>query len=220
MGSKYDPKQSEIYDLAHFDAVSGLAAIGVEPEGIDLVVLTHLHLDHAGGCTALNASGSAVPAFPNARVIVQRAELEAARAPHPLSKGSYQPADFVPLLEEGVLEVVEGDRDVAPGLRLEFTGGHSPGHQVLRMRSGGSEAIFTGDIVPTIAHLKLNWLMAWDIEPRVVYEEKARLLDDCARREVLVFTAHDPEVLACRVVEVKPESYAVGDGSVVRANVQ
>ncbi len=217
MGTKYDPKQREIYDLDEGDAVSGLRVLGLEPEDIDIVVTTHLHIDHVGGCTALDDSGEAVPAFPNARVIIQRNEWEAARAPHALSVGSYNPADFMPLRECGLLDIVDGDREVTPGLRVEFTGGHTLGHQVLWIRSGDSEALFIGDIVPTTAHLKLNWLMAWDIEPCVVYEEKARLLADCARRGILLLTAHDPEILACRVLEVQPGSYAVDEESAVRA---
>jgi glyoxylase-like metal-dependent hydrolase (beta-lactamase superfamily II) len=217
MGAKYDRKQREIYDLADGDAASGLRALGLEAGDIDIVVPTHLHLDHAGGCTALDASGRAFPVFPNARVVVQREEWEAARAPHALSAGSYSAADFLPLMDCGLLDIVEGGCEVAPGLRLELTGGHTPGHQVLWINSGGAEALFVGDIVPTFAHLKLNWLMAWDIEPMVVYRQKARLLEDCARRSILLFTAHDPETLACRVREVKPGTYAADEESAVRA---
>jgi len=217
MGSKYDRKLKEIYGLAGCDVLSGLAALGIEPGEIDTVVPTHLHLDHAGGCTAWADPGKAVPSFPNARVVVQRAEWEAATSPHPLSAASYQPGDFTPLLEGGALELVDGVVEVAEGLRVELTGGHTPGHQVVRIRSGGSEALFVGDIVPTTAHLKLNWLMAWDLEPLVVYEARATLLEDCARRGVMVFSAHDPEIAACRLREERPGSFAIEEGSVVEA---
>ncbi len=217
MGSKYDRKLKEIYCLARCDVLSGLAVLGIEPGEIDVVVPTHLHLDHAGGCTACAGPGRAVPSFPNARVVVQRAEWEAATSPHPLSVGSYQPADFMPLLESGTLELVDGEVEAAEGVRVELTGGHTPGHQVVRIRSGGSEALFVGDIVPTTAHLKLNWLMAWDLEPRVVYEARARLLEDCARRGVMVFSAHDPEIAACRLREGRPGSFAIEEDSVVEA---
>jgi hypothetical protein len=85
------------------------------------------------------------------------------------------------------------------------------------MISGDAEGLFLGDIVPTTAHLKLNWLMAWDLEPRVVYEQKARLLADCAHRHVLIFWAHDPLIAACRIREVGPGSYVVEEESVLKA---
>jgi glyoxylase-like metal-dependent hydrolase (beta-lactamase superfamily II) len=217
MGVKYDPRQSDIYALADISAAGELARLGVSAQDIDLVVATHLHLDHAGGATALQESGEVVPAFPNAGVVVQRAELEEAEARHPLVRGSYLPQDHRVLSRDKKIVLVEGDAEVAPGVRVELTGGHSAGHQVVRIISGGQEGLFLGDIVPTTAHLRLNWLMAWDIEPRVAYEQKARLLTDCARRDVLIFFSHDPLIAACRVRQVDPGSYAVEEGSVVKA---
>jgi glyoxylase-like metal-dependent hydrolase (beta-lactamase superfamily II) len=217
MGTKYEPGQCDIYALADMSAAGELARLGVSADEIDLVVLTHLHLDHAGGATELEDTGDAVPAFPNASVVVQRRELEEAESRHPLVRGSYRPEDYQVLLERGKVVAVDGDSEVAPGVRVELTGGHSPGHQVLRMVSGNEEGLFAGDIVPTTAHLKLNWLMAWDLEPRVVYEQKARLLADCARRNVLIFWSHDPVVAACRIREADPGSYVVVEESVVKA---
>ncbi len=213
MGSKYDAKQREIYGPRGGEAVTALGAMGVAPGEIDIVVLTHLHLDHAGGCTVLDAGGRAVPAFENARVMVQRLEWEAATAPHPWTRGSYRTEDFEPLAGSGLLELLDGDTDVAPGLRVELTGGHTAGHQVVRISSSGEEALFIGDIVPTMAHLKLNWLMAWDIDPVEVYGRKAALLEQCADRRALLLTAHDPELSACRLRRAGRDAYAVEDGS-------
>lgn len=215
MGAKYDAGQSDIYELADVSAITELARLGVAAEDIDLVILTHLHLDHAGGATVLADSGEVVPAFPNAGIVVQRSELEEAERRHPLAAGSYRSEDYRSLSENNKIVMVEGDSEVAPGIRVELTGGHTPGHQVIRMRSGEDEGVFLGDIVPTTSHLKLNWLMASDLEPRTVYEQKARLLADCARRGVLIFWAHDPSIAACRIREAGPGSYVVDGDSVV-----
>jgi glyoxylase-like metal-dependent hydrolase (beta-lactamase superfamily II) len=217
MGSKLDQKRREIYGLDDGEVVSALEEMGIGPGDIDIVVPTHLHLDHAGGCTRLDEGGRAAPAFEKARVMVQRLEWEAATSPHPLSAGSYRTEDFEPLAEPGLLELVDGDSEIAPGLTVELTGGHTPGHQVLRIASSGQEALFTGDLVPTTAHLKLNWLMAWDMEPLAVYEWKSALLEECADRGALLFTAHDPVLAGCRIRRAGKGAFAVEGGSEFRA---
>jgi glyoxylase-like metal-dependent hydrolase (beta-lactamase superfamily II) len=218
MGSKYGARQKDIYDLTDFDVVDGLSGLGVAPEEIDLVIPTHLHLDHAGGLT-LGSPGDYRPTFPRAKVLVQKSEWEAATQPHPLSKGSYLPGDFAPLEESGNLELIEGDTLVADGIALELTGGHTAGHQVVRISSGGSEAVYMGDIVPTVAHLKPHWLMAWDLFPERVYEVKSRLLSECALEGALVLWAHDPHLAACRVKSSGGGSFEVEEGSEVEAGV-
>lgn len=214
MGEKYDEKQKGIYALEDIGMAGCLRRAGIEPGDIDLVIPTHLHLDHAGGCTAGGPAGAS-PAFPNARFVVQESEWQAAVEPGPLEKGSYNASDYLPLMEEGRVRLVNGDVEVAPGIEVELTGGHTRGHQVVRLRDGGREALFLGDIVPTTAHLKLNWLMAWDLEPRVVYEEKARLLDDAARRGVTCFFPHDPRIAGCRLEPGSMGSYEIIEGSVI-----
>jgi glyoxylase-like metal-dependent hydrolase (beta-lactamase superfamily II) len=217
MGTKYDSRQSDIYDLADMSAVTQMSRLGVSVEDVDLVILTHLHHDHAGGATVPVESGDVTPAFPGAKVVIQRSEMEEVERLHPLVRGSYRREDYQVLLDADKIMVVDGDAEVAPGVTVELTGGHSPGHQVVRMKSGEGEGLFLGDIVPTTAHLKLNWLMAWDIEPRTVYEQKARLLADCASRGVLMFWSHDTSIAACRVREGERGSYVVEEDSVVEA---
>lgn len=221
MGSKYDERRRSLYALREGDVVSGLAGIGVSPEEIDIVVLTHLHLDHAGGstCQADPEAGEAEPrpAFPRARYVIQRSELDMAKNPHPLARGSYASGDFMPLEREGRLEVVEGDAEIAPGLGVELTGGHTPGHQAVRLVSRGEEGLFTGDLVPTLAHLRLHWLMSWDLEPAVVYAEKKRLLSEAAERGTMLFISHDPRYAACRIEGGPDTSYTPVDGTLLEA---
>ena len=217
MGSKFDGKQKEIYALSDRDAAAGLRKAGFSPEDVDIVILTHLHFDHAGGSTSLNESGDPVPVFPRARFIVQEEELREAREPHPLAAGSYDTRDFETLIESGQIETVDGDEEVAQGVFVERTGGHTKGHQVVRLISGGEEALYLGDLVPTAAHLRLNWLMSWDLEPEVVYEERARILADVEKRQVRVFFCHDPEVASSRINRHSPSSYELVESTVHKA---
>jgi glyoxylase-like metal-dependent hydrolase (beta-lactamase superfamily II) len=215
MGQKYDEKQRSIYALEDIDPGASLMSAGVSPDDIDIVIPTHLHLDHAGGSTTGGHAGQALSAFPRARFVVQELEWEAALDPGPLERGSYNPSDYLPLSEEGRLKFVAGDVEVLPGVQVELTGGHTRGHQVVRLRDGGEEALYLGDLVPTAAHLKLNWLMAWDLEPGVVYEHKARLLADAARRGVTCFFPHDPEMAGCLLREGSRGSYEVIEDSII-----
>lgn len=215
MGSKFDERWQDLYALGDVDLAGGLARLGVAPGDIDKVILTHLHLDHAGGATVLGDDGEPVPAFPRAGVVVQEEEYRAAVDPHPLARPSYLPADFVPLERDGRLERVSGEREVAPGVWVEPAPGHTPGHQVVRLKSDGEEALYLGDLVPTTAYLRLNWLMSWDLEPLVTYEEKARLLEDAAGRGVLLFWSHDPEVACGRIVRAGAMEYLLDAASVV-----
>jgi len=217
MGSKYDERQRGIYALEPLDMEKALARAGVTADQVDLVVPSHLHLDHAGGATGTGPSGDVEIEFPNARVVVQEDEWAAASAPGPLEKGSYNADDYIPLMRAGALVLVSGDAEVAPGVTVELTGGHTRGHQVVRFRSGGDEALFLGDIAPTTAHLKLNWLMAWDLEPEVTYRQKERLLTDAASRGITCFFAHDPAIAGCILKQSGRGSFEVIEDSVIEA---
>ena len=217
MGSKFSGRQKEIYALSERDAAVDLREMGISPEDVDIVILTHLHFDHAGGSTSLNESGDPVPSFPRARFIVQGEELSAARKPHPLAAGSYDPRDFEPLVGGGLVDTVEGRKEVAEGVFVERTGGHTPGHQVVWFESGGEDALYLGDLVPTTAHLRLSWLMSWDLEPEVVYEERKRILADAERRKITVCFSHDPEVAASRIEKHSPTSYELVESTVLKA---
>lgn len=217
MGQKYDEKRRDIYALENLEATSAIERAGVAAGDIDIVVLTHLHLDHAGGATRLDGHGSPVGAFPGAEFVVQESEWEAANVPLPIERGSYRSEDFTPLEEEGRLLKVHGDTQITPGISVELTGGHTRGHQVVRMSSGGDEGIYLGDIVPTAAHLRLNWLMAWDLEPGAVYDAKERLLLDAAERGLTCFFPHDPRIAGCRIEPAGRGRYRVLEDTVIEA---
>jgi glyoxylase-like metal-dependent hydrolase (beta-lactamase superfamily II) len=215
LGSKHDDRKRSVYAQERTDAVAGLRGLGVEADEIDVVVPTHLHLDHAGGATTAGEAGAVHESFPGAWYVVQEPEWEAAVDPGPLERASYNPADYEVLAGSGRLSLVLGTTEIAPGVRVELTGGHSRGHQVVRMRSEGQEALYLGDIVPTCAHLKLRWLMAWDLDPQHTYERKEWLLTDAAERGVTCFFAHDPRIAGGRVRAAGRGSFEVIEDTVI-----
>lgn len=205
-GNKESAKFYEIYGIENEGPAgrtmleAALAAAGARPEDVTLVVNTHLHFDHAGGNTYRDASGAVRLAFPNARYLVQGGEYRYATHTNERTAASYFPHNFVPVMEAGRLDLVEGEREILPGLRVLPTPGHTPHHQSILLDAGGGEVLcFLGDVVPTQWHLPLPWIMGYDVEPLVTLESKRALLARAAAEEWLLVFEHDAHVAAGRV---------------------
>jgi glyoxylase-like metal-dependent hydrolase (beta-lactamase superfamily II) len=137
LGDKWEERESRLYRIDRSTTLLGeLRERGLAPEDIDMVVNTHLHFDHAGGNTRL-VDGRTLPTFPNARYVVQLGEWEDATHPHERSRASYREADFVPLAEARQLDTVQGERELAPGVRVVPVGGHTAYHQMVLVEGGG-----------------------------------------------------------------------------------
>jgi methylmalonyl-CoA epimerase len=178
-----------------------LADAGVAPDEIDIVLATHLHWDHAGGFTVRDPDGRLRPRFPRARYIVRRGEWEDATQPTARTRGNYRPEDFAPLLSAGVLEFVDDDQTIMPGVRVRRTGGHTMHHQMVLIESNGEHAAFPADLMPTAAHLSLAWIAAVDQFPQETLSAKQAFLEEASARRTLVFLDHDPQTRAGYIVE-------------------
>jgi glyoxylase-like metal-dependent hydrolase (beta-lactamase superfamily II) len=199
-GTKLSERDREIFAIdPSVTLVGSLAAAGVTPEEIDVVLLTHLHLDHVGGGTYRDADGTIRPTFPRARYVIQRGEWEDAVANRSTMRTSYRPENLLPLQEAGVLDLIEGDVEVAPGVRTLVTGGHTRRHQSVRLESGSARGIYFGDLIPTMSHLKGPYNMAYDLYPYDTMQRKLALLEEAARNDWLVLYDHDPQTRAGRV---------------------
>lgn len=193
IGDKLDRKLSEIYGVERNPGLLGaLAGLGFKPEDIDFVINTHLHFDHCGGNTVLGDSGTAVPAFPKARYIVQKGEWEWAMNPHGREGGSYRKDNFLPLAEHGVLDLVEGEATVTSGVDVFLAPGHTGHHQCVRARSGGMTLAYLGDLVPTSAHIGLAYGMSYDLQPLENLETKRNLYERAIEEDWILAFVHDP----------------------------
>jgi glyoxylase-like metal-dependent hydrolase (beta-lactamase superfamily II) len=134
------------------------------------------------------------PTFPRARYFVQRGEYEFATHPNERTAASYFDRNYVPTLESGQLELLEGESEIVDGIGVIVTPGHVPYHQSIVIRSGGETAIFLGDLVPTHAHLPLPWIMGYDVEPLVTLESKRGLLKRVEQENWTVIFEHDAVV--------------------------
>lgn len=178
-----------------------IAAAGFKPDDIDMMVDTHLHFDHAGGNTHVDADGQVRLSFPRARYIVQKGEYEYAHWKNERIQASYLKHNFEPVKEAGKLELVEGDVDIVPGISVMRTPGHTPHHQSVLIRSAGETAIFLADVMPTSAHLPLPWIMGYDVEPLVTLESKRAIVKRAQDEEWLLIFEHDPTVAWGRIGE-------------------
>ncbi|MEO7083323.1 MAG: MBL fold metallo-hydrolase [Gemmatimonadaceae bacterium] len=215
-GNKEDDKFHQIYgvenaatdDKSPTRLEEGLRQIGFEPSDIVMVISSHLHFDHAGGNTTKDESGAVVPAFPNARYVMQRGEYDYATHTNERTAGSYFAHNFVPLNETGVVDFIEGEKEIIAGVRGIPTPGHTPHHQSLLIESDGEKALFVADLVPTAAHLPLPWIMGYDVEPLVTLETKRRILPRAIDEEWLMVFEHDAKTAWSRIA-LDGKSYAL-----------
>ena len=193
LGGSWDEKFAFHYQVEQPLGLLGqLARLGVGPEDVTGVVLTHLHFDHAGGACSEGAGGGFVPTFPKATYYLQQGELIAAKGPDRRSRPSYWPHTWEPLEGTGQLRLVEGRVQVGAGIEVVPAPGHTLHHQMVVVRKGGRTACFLGDLVPTSRHLKPHYVMAYDLYPKMTMENKGKVLAQAAVEDWLLFFVHDP----------------------------
>jgi glyoxylase-like metal-dependent hydrolase (beta-lactamase superfamily II) len=180
MGDKWGERESRMYRIDRSRTLLGsLAELRLGPDDVDMVVNTHLHFDHAGGNTR-SVDGRIAPTFAKARYVVQKGEWHDATHPHERNKASYLEENLAPVAEAGQLDLVEGDAEVAPGVRVVRVGGHTAHHQIVVVEGGGRHLVIPTDLLPTTSHLPLPWVMGYDLFPVDTLEAKRRLLEQAA----------------------------------------
>jgi len=178
------------YDVR--DIAGMVRAQGFEPEQVTDVVLSHLHFDHCGGCTYRDANGNLRITFPNARHWVGRRQWDNYLNPNALEKNSFRSGDLCPVYESGLLQLVEsGYCELADGFRLSTYDGHTTGQLVSFFESREGTGVFTGDVIPTRAHLPDDWISAYDTHPLQSLAAKVRLKKELKKNSPRLFFYHD-----------------------------
>jgi len=197
LGRKGDAAFDDMYGVDHrYDLDRALADARLAPEDIDIVLASHLNFDHSGGFTVRDAGGRLRPRFPRAQYIVRRGEWEDATHVHSQNNARYNEDNYKPLAEAGVLQLVDDDVTIMPGVKVKRTGGHSTHHQVVMIESGGKSAAFAADLIPTTVHVTESWIPALDLYPMDTLAAKRAFNADAVAREILVFFYHDPSIAA------------------------
>ncbi len=200
IGNKLTDKQKQIFRVyREWDMVANLAEKGLSRQDIDIVILTHCDFDHAGGVVMVNDSGKLELTFPRARHIIQKLEWEDVRHPNIRSIHTYWPDNFTGLEASGLLDLVDGEAEIAPGIKVRLTGGHTRGHQLVEMEGTEDCAAHLGDLFPTHTHSNPLWIMAYDNFPLEVVELKQQLLPGYREKSCWFTFYHDIFMKACRL---------------------
>lgn len=211
MGDGWTGKAADIYKVNHPDGTlkAQLSARGVPVESITDVVMTHLHFDHAGGLMVRGDDGEPTPTFPAATHWVQRENWAWAHHPTLRDAGSYRRQDFARLADGPELRLIDGVSEIIPGIEVIPTRGHTPGMQLVRFDVGDTPVIYVADLIPTLGHLQLAWVMGYDVYPLSTVREKHDILEHAVDHGWVLALEHDPVHAFARVERDGPDRYRV-----------
>ena len=204
IGAFFEPKLRERFGVVEPEHIllRSLEGLGVQPADIDVVVLSHLHFDHAGGLLTAWSEGQAPTlVFPNARYVVGEEAWRRAVHPHARDRASFIPGLVEQIEATGRLERVTGDRSttLGPGYSFTVSHGHTPGLLLTRVETPRGPITFMGDLVPGTPWVHLPITMGYDRYPELLIDEKQALLTQILADDGTLFYTHDPGVAASKL---------------------
>jgi glyoxylase-like metal-dependent hydrolase (beta-lactamase superfamily II) len=191
MGNKLSERMIKFYGQPA-ELIGNLAASGIAPEDIDIVINTHLHFDHCGWNT-VRKDGRIVPTFPRAKYYAPRGEWQYARKPSERDSISYIPDNYDPLVQSGQMTLLEGGEEIVPGISVKTFPGHTAHMQAVIVESGGRTACYISDLIPTTSHIDLTWGMSFDLYPLQTVESKKQYYAQAMTEKWLTVFTHDPK---------------------------
>ena len=205
IGNKQGEKFRSHFHPSGNDIIESLDEIGVKDSDITDVFLTHLHFDHCGDAVKTDENGKYVPTFPNATYWLNKRHWDWALESNPREKASFLPENFMPLMEAGVLKVIEPSTERSTpwieGINLIECNGHTKGLMMLDIPYKESRMIFLTDLIPSLHHIPLPYIMAYDLWPWDTLEEKTETLELAVKENHVLFFQHDPVNAVARVVK-------------------
>ncbi len=180
--------------------IGGLESRGYKPEEITDVVLTHLHADHCGGGVVRSKTRTGYElTFPDAIYHVSRTQWEWAVKNNTREEDAFLEENILPLIQSGRLSLVDEDCELFSGFNVRLCYGHTPGLMIPLVSYNGRTLVYTGDLIPTVAHIPLIWNMSYDIESLKTIDEKERLLNEAVAKDYILVFQHDESVECCTV---------------------
>jgi len=191
MGNKLSERMVKFYGQPA-QLLANLAAGGVTPDDIDIVINTHLHFDHCGWNT-VRKDGKVVPTFPRAKYYAPEGEWQYARKPSERDAISYIPDNYDPLVQSSQMTLLKGGEEVLPGISVKTFPGHTAHMQAVIVESGGRTACYISDLIPTTAHIDITWGMGFDLYPLQTIESKKQYYAKAIGEKWLTIFTHDPK---------------------------
>ena len=201
VGHKLSKKFNEIYavDYSDYTIEQSLLNEGLKTTDITDVILTHLHFDHAGGSTFVDADNKLQVTFPNATYYVQKKHYEWAMNPTERDKASFFPNDFQILTDKKILNLLDGEIKFDDFIELIPVNGHTRNMQIVKISDDKNTILYSADLVPMSAHIHLPFIMGYDLFPVVTLEEKRKYLNLAKENDWHIFLEHDPFVSSAKI---------------------
>lgn len=201
MGNKFNDKFKIMFAIEQSSnpLSDTLSEYGYLCESITDVILTHLHFDHSGGALNSDDIGALVPAFPNAQYHVSESNWELGIAPNPRDRASYLNENYLPLKDAELLNLIAENSEILPGISSYIVNGHTTGQQLIKVESEDEVLVFCSDLIPLRSHLKLPWIMGYDLNALLSLQEKTKFLQEAADGDWWLFFYHDPKTVAVKI---------------------
>ncbi|MFI8686056.1 MBL fold metallo-hydrolase [Rossellomorea sp. NPDC077527] len=188
---KLNDKQKRNYGVHEESEIeASLATLGLSPNDIDVILMTHMHFDHACGLTKYEGD-ELVSAFPNATIYTSQVEWDEMRNPNVRSRNTYWKENWESIQSQ--VTTYEEEMEVLPGIKMVHTGGHSDGHSIILLENNGEKFIHMADIMPTHAHKNPLWVLAYDDYPMTSIGAKEKWITEAIEGEYWFLFYHDAE---------------------------
>jgi glyoxylase-like metal-dependent hydrolase (beta-lactamase superfamily II) len=186
---KLNEKQLRNFGVSEQSTIEkSLQQLSLSPEDIDVVLMTHLHFDHAGGLTRWEGE-ELVPTFPNATIYTTQIEWDEMRNPNVRSRNTYWKENWEPV--QHLVKTFEDEIEIVQGIKMIHTGGHSNGHAIIRLEQSGEVVMHLADIMATHAHQNPLWVMAYDDYPMTSVFAKEKIVKEVLENNIRVIFYHD-----------------------------
>lgn len=192
MGSNFSEKIKERYAIADRQEIPN-------PETITDVILTHLHFDHTGGLFLME-NNQPKATYPNARYHVQKQQWEAAEKPSLKEHNAYN-AEDLNFLRKQKLNLIQGEKEIIPGVHAVISNGHTKGLQWLKIKTNRLTVAFISDLIPTAHHLNLAYHMSYEVNADVLLQEKQKFLEEAIKEKYVIVFQHDPSMIIGQVIQ-------------------